>query len=151
MKRDVLINVHVMRNIIHKRWCTELNLKMARRKKVKKAATPRETNGSSRTSKYRHKHALDLQNVKSIEDNVTPRMIMLFEVMCSCKFINIHVGGCRNGSPGNMATGLGKGSKTISTPPKKKRRYRPGTVALREIRRYQSSTELLIRKLPFMR
>ncbi len=32
-----------------------------------------------------------------------------------------------------------------------KRRYRPGTVALREIRRYQKSTELLIRKLPFQR
>ena len=29
--------------------------------------------------------------------------------------------------------------------------YRPGTVALREIRRYQSTTELLIRKLPFNR
>ncbi|XP_028731091.1 histone H3.3A-like [Peromyscus leucopus] len=34
---------------------------------------------------------------------------------------------------------------------KKPRRYRPGTVALREIRRYQKSTELLIRKLPFQR
>ena len=31
---------------------------------------------------------------------------------------------------------------------KKPHRYRPGTVALREIRRYQKSTELLIRKLP---
>ena len=30
-------------------------------------------------------------------------------------------------------------------------RYRPGTVALREIRRYQKLTELLIRKLPFQR
>ena len=30
-------------------------------------------------------------------------------------------------------------------------RYRPGTVALREIRRYQKSTELLIRKLLFQR
>ena len=28
-------------------------------------------------------------------------------------------------------------------------RYRPGTVALWEIRRYQKTTELLIRKLPF--
>ena len=28
---------------------------------------------------------------------------------------------------------------------------RPGTVALREIRRYQKTTELLIRKLPFSR
>ena len=32
---------------------------------------------------------------------------------------------------------------------KKPHRYRPGTVALREIRRYQKSTEMLIRKLPF--
>ena len=31
------------------------------------------------------------------------------------------------------------------------RSYRPGTVALREIRRYQKSTELLIRKAPFLR
>ena len=34
---------------------------------------------------------------------------------------------------------------------KKPHRYRPGTVALREIRRYQKSTELLIRKMPFQR
>ena len=34
---------------------------------------------------------------------------------------------------------------------KKRNRYRPGTVALREIRRYQKSTDLLIRKLPFQR
>jgi len=34
---------------------------------------------------------------------------------------------------------------------KRKHRYRPGTVALREIRRYQKSTELLIPKAPFMR
>ena len=34
---------------------------------------------------------------------------------------------------------------------KKARRYKPGTVALREIRRYQASTGLLVRKLPFQR
>jgi histone H3 len=34
---------------------------------------------------------------------------------------------------------------------KKAHRYRPGTVALREIRKYQKSTDLLIRKLPFQR
>ncbi|KAH8923262.1 histone-fold-containing protein [Atractiella rhizophila] len=33
----------------------------------------------------------------------------------------------------------------------KHRRYRPGTVALREIRKYQGSTDFLIRKLPFQR
>jgi histone H3 len=34
---------------------------------------------------------------------------------------------------------------------RKPHRYRPGTVALREIRKYQRSTELLIRMLPFQR
>ena len=33
----------------------------------------------------------------------------------------------------------------------RKRRSRPGTVALREIRKYQRSTELLLRRLPFSR
>ena len=32
---------------------------------------------------------------------------------------------------------------------KRLHRYQPGTVALKEIRRYQKSTDLLIRKLPF--
>ena len=34
---------------------------------------------------------------------------------------------------------------------KKKVKYRPGTVALREIRKFQKGSELLIRKLPFQR
>ena len=34
---------------------------------------------------------------------------------------------------------------------KKPHRFRPGTVAVREIRKYQKSTDLLIRKLPFQR
>ena len=34
---------------------------------------------------------------------------------------------------------------------KKTFRFRPGTVALRQIRKYQKSTDLLIRKLPFLR
>ena len=51
---------------------------------------------------------------------------------------------------------LGDGKKTRSKKPTKgkpmrKRRFRPGTVALREIRKYQKSTELLIRKIPFQR
>ena len=32
-----------------------------------------------------------------------------------------------------------------------RKRHRPGTVALREIRQYQKSTDLLLRKLPFAR
>ncbi|XP_078073415.1 histone H3-like centromeric protein A [Mustelus asterias] len=36
-------------------------------------------------------------------------------------------------------------------PPPHRRRFRPGTRALMEIRKYQKSTDLLIRKLPFSR
>jgi len=42
-------------------------------------------------------------------------------------------------------------SAPVSSGLKKPHRYRPGTVALREIRKFQKSTELLIRKLPFQR
>jgi histone H3 len=42
-------------------------------------------------------------------------------------------------------------SAPISGGVKKPHRYKPGTVALREIRKFQKSTELLIRKLPFQR
>merc|ERR1712238_276226 len=42
-------------------------------------------------------------------------------------------------------------TKKVAGGVKRAHRYRPGTVALREIRRYQKSTELLIRKLPFQR
>ena len=34
---------------------------------------------------------------------------------------------------------------------KRPKRYRPGTVALREIRKYQKSSDLLLQKLPFQR
>ena len=34
---------------------------------------------------------------------------------------------------------------------KKPHRFRPGTVAIREIKKYQKSTDLLIKKLPFQR
>ena len=42
-------------------------------------------------------------------------------------------------------------SKRHTGVPKRRHCYRPGTVALREIRRYQKSTDLLICKLPFQR
>ncbi|KAJ3145773.1 centromeric DNA-binding histone H3-like protein cse4 [Geranomyces michiganensis] len=73
-------------------------------------------------------------------------------------------GGAVGKSPARATatTSSGGGSDSTSTPAKKAprpggapasrpHRYRPGTVALREIRRYQKSTELLIRKLPFAR
>merc|ERR1712146_725328 len=45
-----------------------------------------------------------------------------------------------------------KAAKTKAAPGvKRPHRFKPGTVSLREIRRFQKSTELLIRKLPFQR
>ncbi len=62
-----------------------------------------------------------------------------------------------DGYPGRKTTRyktIVRGGKKIKVglPPKgkvrKPRRFRPGTLALREIRKYQKSTELLIRKIP---
>jgi len=50
-----------------------------------------------------------------------------------------------------LATRAARKSIPTSGGVKKPHRYRPGTVALREIRRYQKSTDLLIRKAPFQR
>ncbi|CDO74419.1 hypothetical protein BN946_scf184867.g17 [Trametes cinnabarina] len=67
------------------------------------------------------------------------------------KLMNIHLLG--KAPRKQLAT---KAARKTATAPatggvKKPHRFRPGTVALREIRRYQKSTELLIRKLPFQR
>jgi len=50
-----------------------------------------------------------------------------------------------------LATKAARKSSIPKVSYKRKQRYRPGTVALREIRRFQKSTELLVRKLPFQR
>ena len=56
----------------------------------------------------------------------------------------------------NVAKANQAAQQNLGNPPKtgglkRPMRYRPGTVALREIRRYQKTAELLIRKLPFSR
>ena len=60
------------------------------------------------------------------------------------------------GGAARKVPALGLGAKPSSggggaQPVRKKRRLRPGTGALREIRKYQKSCDLLIRKLPFAR
>ena len=50
-----------------------------------------------------------------------------------------------------LATKAARKSAPTAGGVKKPHRYRPDTVALREIRKYQKSTELLVRKLPFQR
>ena len=63
--------------------------------------------------------------------------------------IGKNIGGKRLGSHANaLASSLGK----AAAPPKKpKKPSRPGTQALRDIRKYQKSGELLLQKLPFQR
>jgi histone H3 len=51
----------------------------------------------------------------------------------------------------HIANKAARKTAPVSGGVKKPHRFRPGTVALREIRKYQKSTELLIRKLPFQR
>lgn len=43
------------------------------------------------------------------------------------------------------------GKKSVPSAAARRRRFRPGTQALRQIRKYQASTQLLIPKLPFQR
>ncbi|KAM0002562.1 putative transcription factor Hap3/NF-YB family [Helianthus debilis subsp. tardiflorus] len=50
-----------------------------------------------------------------------------------------------------LATKAARKSAPTTGGVKKPHRYHPGTVALREIRKYQKSTELLSRKLSFQR
>ena len=50
-----------------------------------------------------------------------------------------------------LATKAARKSAPVTGGVKKPHRYRPGTVALREIRRYQKSPDLLFRKLSFSR
>merc|ERR1712183_403391 len=55
------------------------------------------------------------------------------------------------GTPKKSMATKSKGPKATQGGVKRAHRFRPGTVALRHIRKYQKSTELLIRKLPFQR
>ena len=50
--------------------------------------------------------------------------------------------------------GTGKAPRTqvhVGQKKRKPQKYRPGTIVLREIRRYQKSSELLIQRMPFQR
>ena len=64
-----------------------------------------------------------------------------------------HTGGLGGGKVQSLAVAkkAAAARRAAEKQGKKKRRFRPGTVALREIRRYQKSTELLIRQAPFRR
>ena len=83
------------------------------------------------------------------------------DIICLCGATRL-VEHCRTKQTAKVSTGGKAPRKDLRTKAarnsqrskggiKKPYKYRPGTVALREIRKYQQSTELLIRKLPFQR
>ncbi|KZM28287.1 centromeric DNA-binding histone H3-like protein cse4 [Ascochyta rabiei] len=60
----------------------------------------------------------------------------------------------RGGSSRASTGSRRESAKRLGAPgpaPKRTKRYKPGTVALREIRKYQKTTDLLLLKLPFQR
>ena len=92
------------------------------------------------------------------------RVAFSSRINCNCVLITVHIEfkmartkqTARKSTGGKaprkqLATKAARKSAPATGGVKKPHRYRPGTVALREIRRYQKSTELLIRKLPFQR
>ena len=81
-----------------------------------------------------------------------------FFVFCACVVIMTrtkHTARKSTGGKAPLKAVASKGTARKKQPEmagvKKTHRFRPGTVALREIRRYQKSTDLLIRKVPFQR
>ncbi|KAL7672135.1 hypothetical protein ACOME3_007029 [Neoechinorhynchus agilis] len=51
----------------------------------------------------------------------------------------------------SLSTRAARKSAPATDTHKRSHRFKPGTVALREIKQYQKSTDLLIRRLPFQR
>ncbi|OJJ43783.1 hypothetical protein ASPZODRAFT_135809 [Penicilliopsis zonata CBS 506.65] len=60
-------------------------------------------------------------------------------------------GGTRGGKRPPGTSGQSNIQPGDPTPKGRRHRYKPGTVALKEIRKYQRSYDLLLRKLPFAR
>ena len=58
---------------------------------------------------------------------------------------------CRKAPRKTISNKSSRKSSTFELNIKRPRRFRPGTVALREIKKFQKSTDLLLRKLPFQR
>ena len=126
-----------------------------------------------------HEKCLGLRGVgrKSLGFVNTPRLLLLRPTNSRANFFEESKQMPRIGGPTGLSTGLGKGKTIVGkgkttapiarkapvhhtltrgkgkAPPVKKprRRHRPGTVALREIRKFQRSTDLLMRKAPFRR
>jgi histone H3 len=89
-------------------------------------------------------------------DYITRRENSLLTFKKSCAFIlptSSTMARTKSAIPRKIQPGFKKlaAKKTFAPQTRRPYRHRPGYVALREIRKYQNSTELLIRKMPFQR
>lgn len=92
--------------------------------------------------------------VHKIEKCVSESSIVCSAKVCVCVLKMARTKQTARKSVGGKMAGAGLMASymsVMSAPIKRVKRYRPGTVALREIRQYQKSTDLLIRKLAFQR
>ena len=128
--------------------------------RIKRTATKKTRNDAAKTME----HICNLNNkIDSCLDNEERKRLQcqVLEIgkthnledgseLLSSKYLS---GGAKTGG-GGVKRGKqqrGKNLKGLRRNDRKPHRYRPGTVALREIRRYQKSVDLLIRKAPFQR
>lgn len=72
----------------------------------------------------------------------------LLQPMARVKQLELKTGGKK---PSKTLSSKAAGKSTPSTLSQSKPKFRPGALALREIRKYQKSNDLLIRKRPFQR
>nr|XP_014430454.1 uncharacterized protein LOC102454723 [Pelodiscus sinensis] len=110
--------------------------------------------GSSPTANQKGQLAYKYIRWKTVARGIL--VLVIFEASLSCVKMARTKQTARKSTGGKaprkqLATKAARKSAPATGGVKKPHRYRPGTVALREIRRYQKSTELLIRKLPFQR
>ena len=96
---------------------------------------------------YSIRHALHFATRRLTLDNEFSLGILAACSVCSC-FAVLYKGSQNQRTLPNKLRQRGRGPS--ATYPQE-RRYRPGTLALKEIRNFQKTTDLLLRKLPFAR
>ena len=95
-------------------------------------------------------------NVFTLRRQIFPYQYLLFSVVCESlfcrkKLVATHHDRTRNLAIARRAMEREKLASSYTIPSKKSRRYHPGTVALREIKKQQKATCLLVPRKPFQR
>lgn len=121
--------------------------------KATKASRKKSVSFKDSSSLSKRRNIMDLEQI--IEEGHAPAAVVVVAAQKSPKKKHAPKGKIKRNSSGNRTLKVPKKkSKPPSVSPAgspKKHRFRPGTVALREIRRYQRETKMLFRRMPFRR